>query len=97
MRLKETLISYLRTKGEWIPKPQLTDDVTWFHKDGTTRYIGETVGRALRHAEEEGIIAVKDHGKTVQYKYLPVEKRDSYIPWSKRIDKSVLFVAFLLT
>lgn len=57
--------------------------------------MSETVGRTLRTLETSSVIAVKDddNGKSVVYKWLPKERRASYIPWSERPDgkKHILF------
>lgn len=82
---------------EWFAKGTLTADMTWKHDRGAKnygkRYLPETVGRALRHLEEMSVIAVKDDGISVQYKWIPTEMRARYIPWSRRPDdrKKILF------
>lgn len=73
-------------KDEWVPKGDITA-VNFYHENGKSRgakYLPETVGRALRTLEEQKIIAVKPCGISVQYKYLPIERRGTYIPTSAR-------------
>lgn len=92
--LQHQLRFWLKNNWDWHPKGKLTADMVWKHKRGRSagvRYLPETVGRALRLLEEASIIAVKEDGISVQYKWLPHEKRPSYIPFSKRADKSKLF------
>lgn len=85
--LASQLVHYLRTNHEWFSKGTLTADMTWRHNKGKSigkRYLPETVGRALRLLEEQSIIAVKQDGISVQYKWLPHERRAQYIPSSSR-------------
>jgi hypothetical protein len=89
--MKESLINYLEIyleqhKSEWFPSAQLTDERKWFRKNGK-RYTSQTVGRKLRLAEEQKRIAVKNDPSSVSilYKYLPLDRRDSYIPTSARL------------
>jgi len=73
-------------RGEWIPKGNITA-VTFYHERGKSRgarYLPETVGRTLRNLEEDRIIAVKPDGISVQYKYLPIDRRPYYITSSER-------------
>lgn len=90
MSLKKSLVAYLAQSNQWTPKGHLTDRMQWFKKSRVV-YLAETVGRALRDAETEKQIAVKDDGISVQYKYLPENIRDRYICSSDRTDKNVLF------
>ena len=80
------LVQYLKG-GDWYPKGTLTADMLWRRTDGHkigSRYLPETVGRALRSLEERSTIAVKADGISVQYKWLPEELRKRYIPFSQR-------------
>jgi hypothetical protein len=73
--------------GDWTPKGTLTADMVWKHEEGHkigSRYLPETVGRALRSLEEQSIIAVKPCGISVQYKWIPEAMRGRYIPSSQR-------------
>lgn len=84
--LTSQLEFFLRNK-EWFAKGTLTADMVWKHQSGKhygARYLPETVGRALRHLEEGRIIAVKDDGISVQYKWLPNHLRQTYIPYTQR-------------
>jgi len=70
--------------------------MVWKHDRGESygkRYLPETVGRALRHLEEDSYIAVKGDGISVQYKWIPQDLRMRYIPYSRRPNdkKEVLF------
>lgn len=59
----------------------------WRHDTGKysgKRYLPETVGRALRSLEEDCIIAVKEDGISVQYKWIPFDLRGRYITSSER-------------
>ena len=91
MTLSDQLIEYLRVNHEWHHKGTLLR-MEWRNKNGTL-YMSETVGRTLRTLESERRVAVKDddNGKSVVYKWLPPERRASYVPWSDRSDKRVLF------
>ena len=85
--LPRQLNNYLANDHVWHPKGKLTADMTWKHDIGKNygkRYLPETVGRALRSLEEQCIIAVRAEGISVAYKWLPYEKRPSYIPYSQR-------------
>lgn len=66
----------------WIAKGELTA-IQWKDDNGKT-FLPETVGRKLREAESLCRIAVKDKGVSVQYKWIPHELRDKYIPTSER-------------
>lgn len=92
--LPAQLVSFLR-QADWTPKGDITA-MEWRHARGKhygVRYLPETVGRALRLLEEDSVIAVKPCGISVQYKYLPIERRAGYIPTSARPKgkESVLF------
>ena len=92
--LPAQLVTYLRQVG-WTSKGDLTT-LEWRHVIGKSvgaKYLPETVGRALRLLEEDSIIAVKPCGISVQYRYLPPEKRAGYIPTSARAkgEENVLF------
>lgn len=93
--LTEQLRYWLRTNwGQWYPKGTITADMVWKHKGGRhngARYLPETVGRALRLLEQRKVIAVKQAGMSVQYKWLPLDRRQSYIPFSERTNKEKLF------
>lgn len=93
--LPAQIIKYMTGK-DWLSKGALTADIEWKHQRGRNygaRYLPETVGRALRHLEESSIIAVKDDGISVQYKWIPVKYRGCYIPYSQRpnYEKNILF------
>lgn len=93
--LKEDLARWLARSGQWEPKGLLTDTLKWTYveKGVTKQYLAETCGRKLRELESESRIAVKDLGASICYKFLPPERRNSYIPWSSRPDgkKDILF------
>ena len=81
------MIAFLQKDWVWHAKGKLTADMTWKHDVGKhygKRYLPETVGRALRSLEEQSIIAVKQDGISVAYKWLNPERRKSYIPVSQR-------------
>ena len=87
--LPAQLDSYLRSASRWMSKGHLTAEREWVHLKGKSkgaRYLPETVGRALRSMEEQSIIAVRDSGISVEYKWLPFEMRGRYIPSSARPD-----------
>ncbi len=90
--LREKLIGFLQLQpqGMWTPKGEITD-TKFFHKDGKKQYLPETVGRELRDLESESIIAVRDRGVSVEYRWMPTGVRPSYIPSSQREDKNILF------
>lgn len=84
--LPAQIVAYMRGK-DWFAKGTLTADIVWKHQRGKyagTRYLPETVGRALRLLEEKKYIAVKPCGMSVQYKHIPQELRWRYIPFSSR-------------
>lgn len=85
--LGEQIRYWLQTNWDWHPKGKLTAEMIWKHKRGKhsgVRYLPETVGRALRTLEERSVIAVKQDGLSVQYKWLPPARRGNYIPFSER-------------
>ena len=89
--LEDKLVKWLSTEfPNWVSKGHITR-VDWYDERGT-RYLPETVGRALRLAEERKRIAVKYEGKNTLYKWLPHEKRARYIPTSERVGDA-LFLA----
>ena len=75
-------IQYEKGPGGWVSKGEITRTV-WRDKRGIA-YLPDTVGRALRSAEESSKIAVKYEGKNTLYKWLPEHVRGSYIPTSDR-------------
>lgn len=92
--LKAQLFNFLRKEGAWVHKGRLTADMVWHNKTGMrygARYMPETVGRALRHLEEERHIAVKEDGISIAYKALYSPWKEKYIPFSERTDKSKIF------
>ncbi len=85
--LPALLVGYMSRHAEWYPKGALTADMEWKHPVGKhygKRYLPETVGRALRDLEEQGIIAVKPDGISVQYRWIPHALRSRYIRMSER-------------
>lgn len=88
--LRDKLVKYLfDCKDSWVAKGAI-QRMQWRNENGTL-YIGDTVGRALRDAEENCFIAVKHTGKNTQYKWIPFHLRPRYIPTSMRDDDTVLF------
>ena len=90
------LVGFLSKDKVWFPKGTLTADIVWKHNSGNSygkRYLPETVGRALRALEEQSIVAVKPDGISVQYKWIPHEMRNRYLPHSIRTrgKETVLF------
>ena len=85
--LPAQIVGYMSHHHVWHSKGTLTADIVWKHTQGRNygkRYLPETVGRALRLLEEKSIIAVKEQGISVQYKWIPHEMRKRYIPSSSR-------------
>jgi hypothetical protein len=80
--LQDKLVHWLMVEKEWSAKGHITR-IVWKDDRGVP-YLPETVGRALRSAEESSRLAVKYDGKNTLYKWLPYERRDSYIPTSSR-------------
>lgn len=74
----------------WVAKGELT--ATQWKDDSGKTFLPETVGRKLREAESLRRIAVKDKGVSVQYKWLPYERRKDYIPTSERLDDKLFRV-----
>lgn len=90
--LREKLIKHLQDQpqGVWTPKGAITE-IRFFHEDDVKQYLPETVGRELRGLESDSIIAVRGQGVSVEYRWMPESVRESYIPYSQREDKSILF------
>ena len=85
--LQQRLISFLQSRyekgaGGWVSKGDITR-IAWSDVQGRV-YLPETVGRALRLAEESSRIAVRYHGKNTMYKWLPEHVRGSYITTATR-------------
>ena len=81
--LEDKLVKYLLDQyPSWSSKGDLTR-TQWRDERGVA-YLPETVGRALRSAEESCRIAVKYEGKNTRYKWIPHEMRSKYIPTSAR-------------
>ena len=80
--LKDKLVHHLMLQKGWVSKGELTK-IEWKSEKGTT-FLPETVGRKLREAETESKIAVKELNASVQYKWIPIKMRSSYIPTSQR-------------
>jgi len=72
-------------QGKWMHKGDI-EKVQFFHKDGRTPYLVDTVARTLRILESEKLIAQKpdNNGKSILYKFLPEQLKDKYIPYSER-------------
>ncbi len=86
---------FLQSKEEWVSKGALTADMVWKHPRGKSygkRYLPETVGRCLRSMEESKIIAVREDGISVKYRYVPEHLRAAYIPSSQRKDKDKIWL-----
>lgn len=90
MRIKglpRQLLNFLAKDHVWHAKGTLTADMVWKHDVGKNygkRYLPETVGRCLRSLEEQSLVAVKSQGISVAYKWLPPDRRSSYIPVTRR-------------
>lgn len=95
LALKDVLVRYMASHNEWRSKFHITDEMTWkyIEKGMTKEYLSETVGRKCRELESENRLAVRDKGASIEYRFLPPERRKSYIPWSMRDSdkKNVLF------
>lgn len=94
--LKEDLVRYLSEQAlEWIDKAVLIDEKDWHYTEQgiTKKYLSDTVSRKLREAESESRIARRDSGKSCEYRFLPIDKRATYIPWDLRPHdaKNILF------
>lgn len=85
------LTVFMRDVGCWVVSPDMTDGMVWKNQRTFKKYTSQTVGRQLRKLERSKILAGKDYGKTVQYKFIPEHLRSKYIPKSLRKDKDVLF------
>lgn len=85
--LIESLIRYLASHNEWRSKGHITDNIKWKYveKGVEKTYLAETCGRKLREAESESRIAVREKDGSVEYKFLPPERRKAYIPFSQRL------------
>lgn len=86
MSLINILENHLKSRShEWIHKGELTNDRVWKKRNGTT-YLSGTVDRKLREGETRKLWAVKpDEGNvSIMLKWLPTERRESYIPVSHR-------------
>lgn len=90
--LKENLIRYLASHNEWRSKGAILQ-LQWKYYGEDKTYMPDSVSRKLREAEEECRIARRDSGISCEYKFLPPERRKSYIPWSSRPNdkKNILF------
>lgn len=94
--LQDQLVAWL-AKSEnaplWFAKAVLTDDKKWEYVEAgkVKTAMADTVSRKLRLAEESKRIARRDSGKSCEYRFLPPEHRERYIPWSLREDKNILF------
>jgi hypothetical protein len=88
--LEDKLVRWLMEQTNWVAKGHITR-TPWRDVRGV-EYLPETVGRALRSAEEGKRIAVKYEGKNTMYKWLPYDKRATYIPTSERTGDA-LFLA----
>jgi hypothetical protein len=83
--LIDKLVHYLfENKERWVGKHELLGK-DWKYDDGR-KYLASTADRKLREAEENKRIAVKYVDKNTLYKWLPHERRASYIPTSIRKD-----------
>lgn len=91
MKLKEQIVRFLRER-DWTSKAVILEG-KFYYKNSPKKYMSDTVGRTLRSAEEESLIAVKDdpNSKSILYKYIPPHLRPLYIPYSLRTEKTKLF------
>lgn len=85
--MKESLVIYLEAhlkfQETWVAKGAILER-QWHSRKGTT-YLADTVSRKLRSLEEASIIAVKPFGASVAYRWLPPDKRDTYIRTTDRL------------
>lgn len=95
LSLENILARYLASHNEWRSHGYLSDTMKWKYveKGVEKTYMAETVGRKLRKLESEGRIAVRQSNQSNEYKFIPVEHRKRYVPWSERPSdrKNVLF------
>lgn len=86
LSLENILARYLASHNEWRSKGHITDTMKWkYTEKGVEKtYLAETAGRKLRMLESESRIAVREKDGSVEYKFLPVEHRNRYIPFSSR-------------
>ena len=94
--LQDQIVSWLAQDENapvWHAKAVITDERKWEYVEAqkVKIAIADTVSRKLRLAEESKRIARRDSGKSCEYRFLPPEHRERYIPWSLREDKSILF------
>lgn len=94
--LEDQIVKYLAdNKDTWFPKAELTDKKQWQYEEAqkVKTAISDTISRKLRLAEEAKRIAKRKSGKSGEYRFLPLDKRATYIPFSKRDDdkKKILF------
>ena len=91
--LSQQLLHYLMERNDWIPSPQITDDIKWKNQRTFKYYTSPTVQRELRSLENgelgESKIAVKKWNKSVAYRYIPPDMRKRYIPKSERLTEAL--------
>lgn len=98
--LQDQIVAWLAqpiNAPQWFRKGQVTDDIDWFYieKGEKKKALADTVSRELRSAEENKRVARRDNGKSCEYRFLPPEHRERYIPFSMRENKDILFRADL--
>jgi hypothetical protein len=94
--LEDQIVKYLADNGDtWFPKAELTDKKQWQYEEAqkVKTAISDTISRKLRLAEEAKRIAKRKSGKSGEYRFLPLDKRATYIPYDQRPSdaKNVLF------
>lgn len=92
MTLKQQIVAHLFKQGDWVKKYKLFEQI-WYHDNQHKKYMPNSVDRELRRAEEESQIAQRGDPDSVsiEYKHIPEHMRSRYIPYWKRLDKTVLF------
>lgn len=84
------ILSYIEANpNEWHTSGQL-QFMDFKNEDGT-RALPRTIVRRLQNLEENSFIAVTYKNKRTQYRFIPKEWRDRYIPVSLRGNQNTLW------
>jgi hypothetical protein len=85
MTLKAQLIKYFKEHSDrWVHKGELLK--TEFRSSKGIPFMSDTVATMARKLQRDSIVAVQDdkYNKSIEYKWIPLHLRASYIPVSDR-------------
>ena len=92
--LADKVLEYLSDfPDEWVHSATLERMTFQYHRQGKmVNAKPGTIGRTLRSLEEKSLVAVTYVNGTAQYRHIPKEYQERYIPSSRRMYQEVLWI-----